>query len=744
MAAILIVDDHAANREFLTTLLGYRDHRTWQACDAMEALTLARSVRPDLIITDILMPAMDGYEFVRQLRLDPQIANTPVIFCTADYREREAQQLARACGVAHLLIKPCDPELVLRTVESALGLATETLVRAPPQEFDRDHLRLVTDKLSGKAAELQSEVVERKRAQDRLQEQLARLDLLQRITRAIAERQDLQSIFQVVIRRLEDNLPIDFGCICLYEPIDRTLTVVSVGVRGGELAKDLATTQAARIALDTNGLSRCVQGELVYESDVAEAPFAFPQRLAAANLRALVAAPLLAESKVFGVLIAARERPESFSSGDCEFLRQLSEHVALAAHQAQLYTALQQAYEDLRQSQRAVMQQERLRALGQMASGVAHDINNAISPVALYTESLLELESNLSDRARSYLGTIQRAIEDVAQTVSRMREFYRPREPQLISTRICLNRLVGQVVEFTRARWRDVPQQHGIVIDLDQQLAADLPDIMGAEGDIRDALTNLVFNAVDAMPEGGKLIIRTRTGAAAALAQLSQAVCLEVCDAGIGMDEETKRRCLEPFFTTKGERGTGLGLAMVYGMAQRHGAETEIDSIRGKGTTIRLVFPAAPAASSAASPQLLQAPERSLSILIVDDDPLVLESMQATLQSDGHKVTAADGGRAGIDAFVGAEQRNERFSVVITDLGMPYIDGRKVAATIKARSPATPVILLTGWGQRMAAENEMPAHIDRVLSKPPRLAELRRALAEVVAHRVESPVSPST
>jgi len=136
------------------------------------------------------------------------------------------------------------------------------------------------------------------------------------------------------------------------------------------------------------------------------------------------------------VLVCARRNTEAFSSGECEFLKQLSEHVALASHQARLYGALQQAYDDLRQSQHTVMQQERLRALGQMASGIAHDINNAISPVSLYTESLLEREPNLSERARGYLTTIQRAIEDVARTVARMREFYREREAQLTLERV--------------------------------------------------------------------------------------------------------------------------------------------------------------------------------------------------------------------------------------------------------------------------------------------------------------------
>jgi len=431
------------------------------------------------------------------------------------------------------------------------------------------------------------------------------------------------------------------------------------------------------------------------------------------------------------VLVCARRAAHAFSSPECEFLRQLSEHVALASHQAQLYGALQQAYDDLRQSQHAVMQQERLRALGQMASGIAHDINNAMSPVSLYTESLLERETHLSERGRTYLLTIQRAIDDVARTVSRMREFYREREAQLTLERVGLNRAVQQVVELTKPRWSDLPQQRGVMINLQMELADPLPDLMGAEHEIRDALTNLIFNAVDAMPNGGLLTLRTRTVPSALR---GDSVVVEVTDGGVGMDEDTRRRCLEPFYTTKGERGTGLGLAMVYGMVQRHSAEIEIDSTLGQGTTVRLIFPAD--TSSVVSTTQLTRPNlvtRRLRILLVDDDPLLIKSLQDTLQEDGHLITATPGGQAGIDAFTAAHRQGEGFDVVITDLGMPNVDGRKVASAVKGTSATTPVLLLTGWGQRMIAENDTPPYVDKVLSKPPRLHELRAALAELVA-----------
>lgn len=590
-----------------------------------------------------------------------------------------------------------------------------------------DKLRQTTvsrDELMKTNEALQSEILVRQQAEQKVQEQVTRLNLLQHITRAIGERQDLRSIFQVVIRNVEEQLPADFCCVCLYDPADHTLTVTSVGAHSGALALDLAMTEKARVPIDENGLSRSIGGQLVYEPDIRKVSFPFPQRLARGGLNALVIAPLLVESRVFGIFVAARRRPESFVSGECEFLRQLSEHVALASHQAQLHGALQRAYDDLRQTQQAVMQQERLRALGQMASGIAHDINNAISPVTLYTESLLESESGLSARGRDYLQTIQRAIDDVAQTVARMREFYRQREPELTLSTINLNPLLQQVIDLTRARWSDMPQQRGVFIKMQTQIEPDLPPVMGNAAEIREALINLIFNAVDAMPEGGTLTLRTR------VMNPERRVCIEVADTGVGMDEETRSRCLEPFYTTKGERGTGLGLAMVYGVAQRHSAELEIESVVREGTTIRLSFPLSTVVVDVAPHAVRYDVPAKLRILLVDDDPVLLKSLRNILEGDGHLVTVANGGRGGIDAFRESQTNGAPFEVVITDLGMPHVDGRAVAEAIGGSSPSTPIIMLTGWGQRLVAEGDVPAHVTCVLSKPPKLQELRRTLAE--------------
>jgi len=418
-----------------------------------------------------------------------------------------------------------------------------------------------------------------------------------------------------------------------------------------------------------------------------------------------------------------------------ELLARVRTHVELSRLQRAWESELEQRIEErtaeLRQAQQLALQQERLSALGQMASGIAHDINNAISPISLYVESLLETDPTLSERARQCLPIVLRAIDDVASTVARMREFYRGREPQLVLLPADLNSLVNQVLELTRARWSDMPLQRGVVISVATELTRELPFVMAIESEVREALTNLVFNAVDAMPSGGTLTLKT--------AAADGGVYIEVGDTGVGMDEATRQRCLEPFFTTKGERGTGLGLAMVYGFVQRHAAEIQIESAPGQGTRIRIVFPV----SEAIAPLDVGlgngavARRAHLRILVIDDDPLVLDALKETLEAEGHVVVSTSDSRHGVDTFHAARGKKEPFEVVVTDLGMPHLDGRGVAKSVKEASPNTPVILLTGWGQRPGADVESLPHVDRVLGKPPKARELRAALAECCAEGAE-------
>jgi DNA-binding response OmpR family regulator len=172
-------------------------------------------------------------------------------------------------------------------------------------------------------------------------------------------------------------------------------------------------------------------------------------------------------------------------------------------------------------------------------------------------------------------------------------------------------------------------------------------------------------------------------------------------------------------------------------MVQRHGGDFEIDSEPGRGTTMRMIFPSAPTGMSTREQQPVTK-LRPLRLLLIDDDPLLLRSLRDALELDEHEVVTADGGQAGIDAFALSVKAGEKFDAVITDLGMPYVDGRKVAARVRQLSGQVPIIMLTGWGHRLIATSDQPEHVDRVLSKPPKMAELRGTLAELVAERGKS------
>jgi len=560
----------------------------------------------------------------------------------------------------------------------------------------------------------------------RLEAQLGQLRLLAQITRAIDQRKDLSAIFQGVVDTLEAELPVDFSCSCMREGEADDLVVKELGPRAVELMSLTNVNSSTRIPWSLNGLQGALSGDIVQMDGLGDSPAPFFRSLAMAGLQSAVVAPLVYERKVLGALVVARKEAHAFSPMECEFLVQLSEHVALAVQHSALFRSLQQAFEDLRESQQSILQQERLRSLGQLASGIAHDINNGLSPAAVYVDSLLAHETDLPRRARDYLRIVQRAITDVSQTVGRIRHFYRPREEhQLLA--VDLAPLISQVIELTEPRWRDIPQERGVNVAVVAEIQDGLAPVMGSEHEIRDSLTNLVFNAVDAMPSGGSITLR-----AYALARDAgfAGVALEVEDTGIGMDAGTLDRCLEPFFTTKGERGSGLGLAMVYGMTRRHEAKLAIDSVVGRGTRITIQFPDSAHMRTEAGTDSIEGshPGEPLRVLLVDDDPNVLDSLADSLSGEGHEVTPALGGAAGLAAF-SAQSGTTPFDVIITDLGMPHVDGRQVASSIHAISPGTPIILLTGWGQQLQDNDELPQGVLTILTKPARLRDIRVALA---------------
>ena len=383
---------------------------------------------------------------------------------------------------------------------------------------------------------------------------------------------------------------------------------------------------------------------------------------------------------------------------------------------------LKRKAEELQQAQAMLVQQERLKALGQMASGISHDIGNALVPLLAYAELL---EEHPDPKVREWGRQIGMAAEDIMHIVQRLRAFYRPRDPNEVLEPVDLNEIVRQVVDLTKPRWYDMPQREGITIDMSIELDENLPTIGGIAAELREALTNLIFNAVDAIVAKGGTegTITIRTG------RRNGFVFLEVTDTGIGMDEETKRRCMEPFFTTKGEKGSGLGLMMVYGTMRRHEGQIEIESELGKGTTFRLLFPLREAeAKESEEEEAKELPP--LRILLVDDDPRVRRILGELIKSWGHTVVVAEDGFNALDAFLVAFRSGQPFDVVITDLGMPRMNGAELVRRIREHDRQVPIIIVTAWGK----EHFVP-EADAILSKPVHSQDLKSALWKVVRQR---------
>lgn len=407
-------------------------------------------------------------------------------------------------------------------------------------------------------------------------------------------------------------------------------------------------------------------------------------------------------------------------------------HLKLQEQNARLEDVVQQrtaelekTLSELRATQQQQVQQERLRALGEMSSGVAHDFNNQLTVLIGYSDLLLLNDAqmlNSKPMAMQYLRTINTAAHDSAMVVGRLREFYRPRAPDDVFLPINPAKLMQETATLTRPKWRAQAHAAGRKVAVRLDLRA-VPDVPGNAAELREVFTNLIFNAVDAMPEGGTITLRTSVRAE------DGRVLLEVADTGIGMSDEIRRRCMEPFFTTKLDAGTGLGLSVVYGIIKRHDGEVEILTAPGDGTTIQISLPAAasPAGGAASSTDgEARRPGRPLKVLLVEDDPAVREVVSEYLRRDEHEVSPAVTGREALEKFDGGT-----FDLVVTDLALEEMNGEKLALAIKERRADMPVILITGFADTLLAADKKPQGVDVVLRKPLLAGDLWSAMAQV-------------
>jgi signal transduction histidine kinase/ActR/RegA family two-component response regulator len=405
------------------------------------------------------------------------------------------------------------------------------------------------------------------------------------------------------------------------------------------------------------------------------------------------------------------------------FLRQAmqQQNLVLEAQVRERTAQLEETLNELQSTQEQIVKQERLRALGMMAGGIAHDFNNALTMVLGYGELLHPwLQQHGAAREVAYLDHMVSAARDATHVVSRLREFYRPAEYNEIRMPVDLNLVATQVIALTSPKWKGRCQADGIQIAVVTELA-ETPPVAGDAAALREVVTNLIFNAVDAMPLGGTITVATQ--------ELCEGVVISVTDTGIGMTEEERERCLEPFFTTKGEHGTGLGLSVVYGIVQRHAGKIEIASQKGVGTTFAIHFPATTAEAAPVAAEITHL-DRQLRVLVVDDQAVICELLAEYLHSDDHTTLCAFRGDEALELF-----RDGAFDLVITDQSMPGLNGTQLASAIKAIAPETAVILLTGFGDEMLALGGRPPGVDLVLGKPVSHDDLRRGILQALNSR---------
>ena len=437
----------------------------------------------------------------------------------------------------------------------------------------------------------------------------------------------------------------------------------------------------------------------------------------AEGFKSAIAVPLLANGRCSGALTVFSRRKRTFGDEVIELVRAIGRQLAIGIENARLQERntrnirdLERAYRELELAKDRLIHAEKLRSLGEMAAGVAHDFNNILSAI-LGRAQMLKFQVKNPEILRA-IQIIETAALDGAHTVRRIQEFARSESEEPFET-IDLNRIVKSTLEQT------APSLEEADVAAKCEYGED-PCALGSESELREVLTNLVTNARDAMPDGGQVSIRTGNAG-------NQAY-VEVEDQGRGISEDVKSRIFDPFFTTKGRKGTGLGLSVSYSIIKRHGGTISVDSALGQGTLIRIVLPKhGPKKEDTETPSVIpRAPivkDREHAILLVDDDDSVREVLSEMLTAAGFSVTHTDSGKKALELF-----DSQNFHLVLTDLGMNEINGWELAEAIKRKDTQTPVCLITGWGAHLENQEINREYIDAVMEKPFRYQDVLSTL----------------
>ena len=677
---ILVVDDESTVAHVLQLILEDHGCEVRTAGSAEQGLELVSSYPPDVALVDIILPGMNGLELLS--RIKKASPDTEVLIMTSNASVETAVQAIRE-GAYDYLQKPFD--------------AVDDAWRGVQRALEKRSLRLRNRSL----------VQEQEHRNRELAATVARLMSLVDAGRAMGEFDSLPELLDFFIGVVTRELDVERASLMLIEgdelhiAASRGITTVeaeTVRVPIGQgVAGVVAQTGEACLVTDTASDPR-VQNELnpSLSSSFISAPV-------------VLSIPIKSREKVLGVINATNRRSgDEFGQRDLAYLTGLAGQLAVAIERTSHFEDLQQAYESLKTTQQQLVRSERLKALGEMAAGVAHDFNNSLAVILGRAELLLKRLRGSGPMdfavAASNLEAIRNISKQAAETIHRIQGFTRIRK-DAPATAVQLNDVVRNVVDMTRPKWKEECGARGGEVEIRMELQ-DVPLISGNSVELNQVISNLVFNAVEAMPRGGRLTFRSFPG--------PDHVVLEVTDTGVGMTEEVQQRIFEPFFTTK-EKGQGLGMSIIYGIVTRHGGKITVDSEVGSGSTIRVRLPQARAAAQPSASARAEATtaRQTGRILLVDDDPVVLDFLRDALGFGGHQVVTAGGGSEALSKVT-----TDSFDLVITDLSMGEVSGLEVARAVKHKHPALPVILLSGWAVQQDSDEVRQSGVDLILSKP--------------------------
>jgi signal transduction histidine kinase/PAS domain-containing protein len=534
-----------------------------------------------------------------------------------------------------------------------------------------------------------------------------KLAALMTVSQAMIHTLELDTILGTVVREVRRVFQSDESTVFLYDPSEQLLKPAACDV---EDYKDEVMALQLRLGEGITG-SVALSGQAEIINRASDDPRAVQvPGTPADDPSSLLCVPLHSNGRVVGVITLVRLDGRPFSSDDLELATLFAGQCSAAIANARLYKDTRAAFEELRETQSQLVQSAKLNALGEMAGGVAHDFNNILAAILGRTQLLMQ-QVDRQD-LRNQLRVIEQAALDGAHTVRRVQEFTRVRHDADFET-VDLNHILEGVVELTRPVWEEGARRRGVAIDVISDLAAHQV-VAGNASELREVFTNLVLNAVDAMPWGGELRVVSRDE--------ENSVMVKIADTGVGMSTETRQRIFDPFFTTKAVKGTGLGLSVAYGIVTRHAGAIAVESEMHLGTEFTVRFPVGRAARPAPMPVPV-GPLPRLRVLVVDDDEAVLDVLGDLLRVLEQEVTTVLGGKAGRERFLTGE-----FDAVFTDLGMPEVNGWDLALTVKSTRPDVGVVLVTGWGTQLEGGAAHAHGVDLVMSKPVSIDDLDRAL----------------